>query len=67
MGTSVMAHNTNLEVKGLPFETAISEIETIIKRLETGELDAEETMTIFERGEALKRHCVELIDAIPEC
>jgi exodeoxyribonuclease VII small subunit len=67
MGTYVMANKNFCDVERLPFEAAIGEIETIIKRLEVGDLDAEETLAIFERGEALKRHCVDLIDAIPGC
>ena len=62
-----MANSINCDVTRLPFESAIDELETIIKRLEKGELDCEQTLAIYERGEALKRHCVELIDAIPGC
>jgi len=49
-----MADNTHTDVKRLPFERAIEELESIVKRLE-------ESVAIYERGEALKRRCEELL------
>jgi exodeoxyribonuclease VII small subunit len=54
-----MAENT--DVKKMPFERAIDELETIVKRLEEGKVPLEESVTIYERGEALKRRCEELL------
>ena len=56
-----MAENTQVEVKKLSFERAIEELETIVKRLEDGKVPLEELVTIYERGEALKRRCEELL------
>ena len=56
-----MADNTQLEVKKLSFERAIEELETIVKRLEDGKVPLEESVAIYERGEALKRRCEELL------
>src|SRR5882672_8384888 len=56
-----MADNTNSDVKRLPFERAIEELETIVKRLEEGKVPLEESVVIYERGEALKRRCEELL------
>ena len=50
-----MAENSNIDVKGLPFERAIEELESIVKRLEEGKVPLEESVAIYERGEALKR------------
>jgi len=50
-------------VKKLPFERAIEELETIIKRLEEGKVPLEESVAIYERGEALKSRCEELLKA----
>ena len=52
-----MAENTVVEVKKLSFERAIEELETIVKRLEDGKVPLEESVAIYERGEALKRRC----------
>ena len=56
-----MADNTLVEVKKLYFERAIEELETIVKRLEDGKVPLEESVAIYERGEALKRRCEELL------
>ena len=55
-----MAEN-NTDVKKLPFERAIDELETIVKRLEEGKVPLEESVAIYERGEALKARCEELL------
>jgi exodeoxyribonuclease VII small subunit len=56
-----MAENTHADVKKLTFETAIEELESIVKRLEEGKVPLEESVAIYERGEALKRRCDELL------
>jgi exodeoxyribonuclease VII small subunit len=56
-----MADNTHVDVKSLSFERAIEELETIVKRLEEGKVPLEESVSIYERGEALKRRCEELL------
>lgn len=56
-----MAENTQPEVKTLSFERALEELETIVKRLEDGKVPLEESVAIYERGEALKRRCEELL------
>ncbi|HWL31820.1 MAG TPA: exodeoxyribonuclease VII small subunit [Xanthobacteraceae bacterium] len=56
-----MADNGNNDVAKLTFERAIEELETIVKRLEEGKVPLEESVTIYERGEALKRRCEELL------
>jgi exodeoxyribonuclease VII small subunit len=56
-----MAENTQVDVTKLSFERAIEELETIVKRLEDGKVPLEESIAIYERGEALKRRCEELL------
>ena len=56
-----MAENNLVDVKKLSFERAIEELETIVKRLEDGKVPLEESVAIYERGEALKRRCEELL------
>jgi len=53
--------NNNIDIKKLTFERAIEELETIVKRLEEGKVPLEESVAIYERGEALKRRCEELL------
>jgi exodeoxyribonuclease VII small subunit len=56
-----MAENIQADVRKLSFERAIEELESIVKRLEDGKVPLEESVTIYERGEALKRRCDELL------
>jgi exodeoxyribonuclease VII small subunit len=39
------------------FESAITELETIVKRLEDGDLALEKSLELFERGVQLSRFC----------
>jgi exodeoxyribonuclease VII small subunit len=52
---------TDGDVGQLPFERAIEELETIVRRLEDGKVPLEESVAIYERGEALKRRCEDLL------
>jgi len=56
-----MAENTQADVKKLTFERAIEELEVIVKRLEEGKVPLEESVAIYERGEALKRRCEDVL------
>ena len=49
------------DVDRLSFERAIEELETIVKRLEEGKVPLEESVSIYERGEVLKRRCEHLL------
>jgi exodeoxyribonuclease VII small subunit len=57
----IMAEDKNADVAALSFERAIEELESIVKRLEEGKVPLEESVAIYERGEALKRRCEELL------
>jgi exodeoxyribonuclease VII small subunit len=56
-----MAETANSDVKKMPFERAIEELESIVKRLEEGKVPLEESVAIYERGEVLKKRCEELL------
>jgi len=45
----------------LPFEKALAELEDIVRRLERGDVPLEDSIAIYERGEALKKHCEALL------
>ena len=49
------AKDANGDVAALPFEKALAELESIVGRLEAGDVALEESIRIYERGEALKR------------
>jgi exodeoxyribonuclease VII small subunit len=50
------------DIVGLTFEKALAELESIVQRLEQGKVDLEESIAIYERGEALKKHCQGLLE-----
>ena len=39
-------------IKTLPFEKALAELEDIVRRLERGDVPLEDSIAIYERGEA---------------
>jgi exodeoxyribonuclease VII small subunit len=41
----------------LSFEAALKELEDIVSRLEQGEVDLEDSIALYERGQALKANC----------
>ena len=45
------------DIKKMSFEQALKELEGIVEKLERGEAPLEESITIYERGAALKAHC----------
>jgi exodeoxyribonuclease VII small subunit len=52
---------TAADVSALSFETALAELESIVEKLESGKVDLEQSISIYERGEALKKHCERLL------
>ena len=51
----------HLDIKDMSFEKALKELETIVSRLEGGQVELEESINIYERGEVLKDHCDRLL------
>jgi exodeoxyribonuclease VII small subunit len=50
------------DISELSFEAAYAELETIIAKLESGDLSLEESVEQFERGRKLSDHCQTLLD-----
>jgi exodeoxyribonuclease VII small subunit len=49
--------------KPLSFEEALAELESIVARLEEGDLSLEESLALFERGQSLADQCNEQLEA----
>ena len=45
------------EITDLTFEQAFAEMEETVRKLEAGGLSLEESLVLFERGQALAAHC----------
>ena len=48
-------------IDGMTFEAALAELEQIVDRLERGDVPLAESISIYERGEALKQRCERLL------
>ncbi len=47
----------------LSYEDALTELEELVKTLESGENDLQTTLLYFERGQHLASHCLSLLDS----
>lgn len=46
----------------LTYEQAFADLEAIVSALESEERSLEEALALFERGQALARHCARMLD-----
>ncbi|MEM9782589.1 MAG: exodeoxyribonuclease VII small subunit [Pseudomonadota bacterium] len=56
-------NDTHPDIATLSFEAALAELNEVVDRLEGGEVPLEESIRLYERGEALRRHCETQLDA----
>lgn len=56
-------HEAGTDVSKLTFEQALDQLEQIVNDLERGDVELEQSIKIYERGEALKKHCANLLQA----
>jgi len=56
-----MTDKPNDDVRAMSFEQALEALERIVDDLEKGDVPLEKSIAIYERGEALKRHCDTLL------
>ncbi|MDD9330361.1 MAG: exodeoxyribonuclease VII small subunit [Bartonella sp.] len=49
------------DIATLSFEEALKQLEAIVENLERGDVPLEQSIDIYERGEALKNHCDKLL------
>ncbi|MFP1631754.1 exodeoxyribonuclease VII small subunit [Zhengella sp. ZM62] len=57
------ATGDNADIRAMNFEAALAELERIVENLERGDVPLDQSIAIYERGEALKKHCAELLKA----
>jgi exodeoxyribonuclease VII small subunit len=48
---------TETPVAEMSFEEAMKELEAVVGRLERGDVPLEESINLYNRGDALKKHC----------
>ena len=49
------------DVATMPFEAALQELEKIVDQLEKGAVSLDDSIKLYERGEALKNRCDQLL------
>jgi exodeoxyribonuclease VII small subunit len=49
------------DIATMPFEAALAELEQIVDQLEKGAVALDESIRLYERGEALKKRCDDLL------
>lgn len=49
------------DISKMSFEHSLKQLETIVGRLERGDVELEESIAIYERGELLRAHCDKLL------
>lgn len=54
--------NQSIPIEELSYEKARDELEGIVAALETEKYPLDEAMALFERGIALSKRCIELLD-----
>ena len=45
------------KISDMSFEAAMRELETVVGQLESGDVELEKSIALYERGAALKAHC----------
>jgi len=55
-----------LKMQDMSFEDAIQELETIIDKLESGEVPLDETISLYDRGSELKKYCEQKLQTAEE-
>ena len=51
------AAQSDVAVEQMSFEAALRELEGIVSKLEQGQVDLDDSIALYERGQALKAHC----------
>jgi len=54
------------DIPGLSFEAAMAELERVVRELESGQVELDKSIALYERGAALKAHCEALLKAAEE-
>ncbi|MEW9806954.1 exodeoxyribonuclease VII small subunit [Mesorhizobium sp. ZMM04-5] len=58
-----MSSEANQDIGAMSFEQALAALEKIVDDLERGDVPLDQSIRIYERGEALKAHCDGLLKA----
>ncbi len=54
---------SDASIAALSFEEALRALEEVVRKLESGDVPLDDSITLYERGEALRKHCQSRLDA----
>ncbi|GLQ06374.1 exodeoxyribonuclease VII small subunit [Sneathiella chinensis] len=54
------------DIAELSFEAALKELEQIVERLDSGQVDLDQSIEIYTRGSLLKQHCEDKLRSAQE-
>lgn len=57
---------TDTPVSEMSFEAAMAELEGVVTQLERGDVALDDSISLYERGAALKKHCEDKLKAAEE-
>ena len=58
-----MPQDTPVDIGAMSFEDALRALEDVVRKLESGEVPLDDSITLYERGETLRKHCQARLDA----
>jgi exodeoxyribonuclease VII small subunit len=51
------------DIAQMTFEDALRALEDVVRKLESGEVPLDDSISLYERGELLRKHCQARLDA----
>ena len=51
------------DIAQMSFEDALRALEEVVRKLESGEVPLDDSISLYERGEQLRKHCQARLDA----
>jgi exodeoxyribonuclease VII small subunit len=54
---------TGPDIAAMSFEDALRALEEVVRKLEAGDVPLDDSISLYERGEQLRKHCQARLDA----
>ena len=58
-----MAEGQEKPISGMSFEDALRALETVVRKLESGDVPLDDSIALYEHGEELRKACQSRLDA----
>lgn len=57
-----MTKKETVQIESLTYEQAFAELEKVVSALEDGQASLDKSVELFQRGQALTKHCADLLE-----